>query len=103
MGSAIKRRVEAVVFHPFHVNPADKEAWNAGKYDGDTVAGPYAGHFNGLVEAGGVQAAQAFANLPRVQGSTRLLRQLAGQGFQQICAYAIESDTHHLQAGPVEQ
>src|SRR5271156_1041397 len=57
LGSAIKRSVEAIVFHPFHVNPADEEAWNAGKYDGDTVARPHAGHFNGLVKAGGVQAA----------------------------------------------
>ncbi len=57
----------------------------------DIVAGAHPGHFNGLVEAGGVKAAQAVANLVRIQGNTRLLRQLAGQWLQQIFADTIES------------
>ena len=64
---------------------------------------PHPGHFDGLVEAGGVEAAQAVANLGRIQRNTRLLRQLAGQRLQQICAYPLEGDAHHLQARPVEQ
>lgn len=57
LGGAIKDSVEALIFHPFHVDPAHKEARNARKYDGDIIGGAHAGHFDGLVKAGGVQAA----------------------------------------------
>ena len=66
-------------------------------------AGAHPGHFNGLVEAGGVEAAQAFAHLVRVQGNTRLLRQLAGSGFSKSSRTPSKVMLTTCKAGPVEQ
>ena len=103
LGGAVQHRVEALIFHPLHIDPAHKEARNPGEDDGYIVPGAHPGHFNRLVEAGGVKAAQAGTNLVRVQGNTHLLRQLTGQWLQQIFADAIEGYAHHIKARPFEQ
>ena len=78
LGGAIQHRVEAFVFDAHHVHPAQEKAWDAGEDERDIVPVAYPGHLDGLVKAGGVQAAQAFPHLVRVQRNTNLLRQLSG-------------------------
>ena len=92
LGGTLQHGSEAVVLHSVDVDSADKEARDPGEDDGDVVPGTHPGYLDGVVETGGIEAAQAVANLGRIQGRARLLRKLTGQRRQQSFVNSLEGN-----------
>lgn len=73
LGSTLKHRGKPIVLDAIYIDPPNKKARRAREHKGQTIPGPNSGHFDCLVKAGGVQAAEAGSYLGWVKSHTRLL------------------------------
>ena len=85
-----------------HAHAPDKGAWRPGKNQSYAVSLARAMDLNGVVEAGGIQLAQAAFQVILGQRRSFSLGQVAGKGLQLIGRNALESNAANSQALPCE-
>ncbi len=103
LGCAHQEAGQRLIVHTVHIHPAEKQLRRAVEDDPDRILRPDAVHLDIGVEPRCVQAAQAAADLLRVQRLARLQCQLALKRLQPLRRNPAKLHAAHLQSPPGQQ